>query len=312
MTLPLWPVTVDLRPRSSGYTITLADNTLRNDGNKGASQSRNRFPISHQQIELAWNWTSQEYRDFQIFYKDTLKQGLKHFTCNVYTIGGYQPLTTRFMENYQPSPKGEVDWWAVSAKIEVQKTLPVVTTLTALPLWPADLPYHALVEGYAFEPHAPHQRTEMDEGTARMRTFYSNHTASLTCKWLLEDVDAVDFQTFYHATLSNGERYFEMPVYLIDYYVRGLVRFKKGYTATYRHHGKWEITAELELRNPEFQGSGVSWFLETYGADNAKNWHDVIHKVVNIDLNTERNPIPFMDEVLHELVNVELPTGNAV
>lgn len=151
----------------------------------------------------------------------------------------------------------------------------------AIQTWPAGLNHRPLREGYAFEPHAPLSKTDMEQGPARKRLIYPNSPATPNLTWPFTNDELAVFSAWYHSELLEGEAWFWMQVLIGGTWQLGLCRFLDGYQPVLSGN-VWNVTAKLEVRNVAYLDDDTLWFAGTYGPATAlaiaARLHTIIHE----------------------------------
>lgn len=84
----------------------------------------------------------------------------------------------------------------------------------AIPVWPASLPQIPLLEGLTVEELAPDvQRTEFDDGPARIRRRGFFDRAIVGHRYRMSAAEFTTFQAFFRDDLATGARRFTMPIF---------------------------------------------------------------------------------------------------
>lgn len=129
--------------------------------------------------------------------------------------------------------------------------------------WPENLPC-ALREGYNLRTVSPLARTEMQSGRARQRRKFTSVPTMASVSWLMNDVQARFFESWWEGVLVSGSEWFEVPLRTpigIRTYIARFTDVYQGPTLTGQGH--WRITAELELRDrPIIDGAWAQYAPE--------------------------------------------------
>lgn len=142
--------------------------------------------------------------------------------------------------------------------------------------YPEGLPL-PLREGYGFTPRSATLRTDMQSGRARKRRVYASVPTVTPIRWLLDSVQAQQFEAWYEDALGGGVEWFEMSLKT----PQGLHLYKARFVDAYSGPGlvgvdHWEFSAEIELwEKPVLKGG---WGV--YAPDYIR-WMGVLDLAVN-------------------------------
>lgn len=116
--------------------------------------------------------------------------------------------------------------------------------------WPSSLPV-TTVQGYGFEPVDPILRTEMESGPKRQRRQYSQTTALVSVRWLLDDQQLATFESFHRYQLNDGASWFNYPFLNGAGKTTCQARFSKSFKSTLIAVDPmvWDVSSELEIKN---------------------------------------------------------------
>ncbi len=118
MSLPVWPATVQHRPRRDAFRMVephVAPHETDMEG--GTPRRRPRATVTRQLFAFAWDWEDAEFGLFHTFYHVTLAQGSLRFTMPVFDGSAYAARTCQFKGMYEPHRPGK--FWRVTAQLYV-------------------------------------------------------------------------------------------------------------------------------------------------------------------------------------------------
>lgn len=92
---------------------------LRTPMDSGRARQRRKFSSVPVIRQATWQMTSAEARAFELFYKNTLKDGTEWFNIRLRHPLGYVPLVCRVVGVYTGPSAFGVDRWRYSAQLEV-------------------------------------------------------------------------------------------------------------------------------------------------------------------------------------------------
>jgi hypothetical protein len=108
MPYPQWPGNVPYQIEFNGHEpIKPIDTTLRSPKeSQGQKQARKQSFLKFQTYKGTLSLTHEELRYFQLFYKNTLNHGRKHFEMPLWNTKGYETYVAMFNMPYTQVPQG--------------------------------------------------------------------------------------------------------------------------------------------------------------------------------------------------------------
>jgi len=157
----------------------------------------------------------------------------------------------------------------------------------AIQTWPAGLNFRPMRDGYAFDPHDPLSRTDMEQGPARQRLIYPNSPATPNLVWPFTADEFEVFRAWYHEDLRDGAEWFWMQVFIGGRQMLGLCQFIGAFQPVLNGN-VWKVTTKLQVRNVEYMDADARWFAGEYGPGLAitiaDRLHTIIHEEAPVDL----------------------------
>lgn len=114
--------------------------------------------------------------------------------------------------------------------------------------WPETLPALG-EENYQIEPVDPVARTQMEAGPVRARRRLTVFPTHVTVTWYFTQAQLAIFETFHHATLSDGAAWFTLPMLNGQGVTAVDARFAEMWKARLAAPGQWDVSAKIEIRN---------------------------------------------------------------
>jgi len=94
---------------------------------------------------------------------------------------------------------------------------------------------------------APVLRTEMDSGLVRQQSRFATSLRTYNVSWEFDAAEFEDFKTFFHTTLANGTKTFQLPMMTDGGLTTIDVKFAGGvYNQRYVPVDRWNVSATLE------------------------------------------------------------------
>ena len=118
MSLPVWPATVQFRPRRDGFRLIEPDlPPIETEMEGGDVRRRPRATVTRQLYQFVWDFDGNQFPTFAAWYRDTLGKGSLRFTMQVFITGSYVARTCQFKGMYDAQRPG--NYWRVSAQLYV-------------------------------------------------------------------------------------------------------------------------------------------------------------------------------------------------
>ena len=146
-------------------------------------------------------------------------------------------------------------------------------------VWPDWMP-KPQKSGYSYEPVDRRERTDMEVGSV-LRVNYDTDETTLNCTLILNPFQVAWFESFEHSVLSQGSRWFEMPIQtggdISNHTVRMKSRPKYG-----QFIGRYTtVTLQLDVEKRNIICGGLAQMLLCMGPQDIISLHSKVHKVVN-------------------------------
>lgn len=136
-----------------------------------------------------------------------------------------------------------------------------MSTSDKLYQWPAWMP-RMQISGYGYEPLDRRTRTDMEVGSVLRVSFDSDETA-VTCTLLCNALQAAWFEVFERDVLSNGSRWFRVPLQsggAINWHTARLAARPKVHQLMGAFHTAYQLQLDLERRELEMPGALAELF----------------------------------------------------
>lgn len=114
-----------------------------------------------------------------------------------------------------------------------------------MPAWPATLPASPLVNGFSESAPNTSLRTEMDQGPAKIRQRTTAAVRNITARFVLNNAQVADLETFFTTTLAGGSLGFDFTHPRTG--VLETARFVTPPDYLPLGNGYYRVLAELEL-----------------------------------------------------------------
>ncbi|MEG3639275.1 hypothetical protein [Magnetococcus sp. PR-3] len=148
--------------------------------------------------------------------------------------------------------------------------------------WPGQLP-KPTVQGYVIKPEDALLRTEMDAGPARQRRIFTHVPTVVTVRWRMNPEQFALFQSWFRHKAYSGAAWFSIILANGMGLQEQEGRFHGPYKAQPLFRGLfWEVTANLEIRDPPVMGAAALDLLLSGEGDafmiQANRLHSLIHQ----------------------------------
>lgn len=152
-----------------------------------------------------------------------------------------------------------------------------MTTVNNLSVWPETLP-PPRVEGYSLSPRPSLLRTEMETGAARHRLRSLTAHYQVQAEWRFSEFQFAVFDAWWALNTRLGEQWFVLPL-AVPLDVQAVeARFLAPWQAELQPARRWQVAAQLEIRNlqrltaEELEAASVYGDAEMALADRLHRW----------------------------------------
>lgn len=115
--------------------------------------------------------------------------------------------------------------------------------------YPEQLPL-ALFIGRSYKTVDPLERSNLVTGRARQRRAYTSTPTMVEVRWIFNREESQVFEAFFRWALSDGTRWFRMPLRMPDGLLPRVVRFTGIYSGPDEEGpSHWRFSAQLEIRD---------------------------------------------------------------
>jgi len=119
----------------------------------------------------------------------------------------------------------------------------------ALEVWPTSLPL-PLPDGYGFDPQDPMERTQMEQGHARVRIGQmSPEVSDLTQFFEMTGAQVRTMLQFIRDDIARGADWFSMPLYTNGAYFNHEVQLDSPPSRVYISDDKWRVGVPVITRD---------------------------------------------------------------
>ncbi|MBY4866783.1 hypothetical protein K6W76_09710 [Burkholderia anthina] len=160
--------------------------------------------------------------------------------------------------------------------------------MTDIAVWPATLP-QPRANGYGVQPKAKFIGTDLDSGRTRNRRRFTNASSAVTVKWRFTLVQMATFEAFVEYDLNGGGGKFSVGLLsgLGINQVQAQLTGDPPYQAAISDSRAWfDVTATLQVRRMPVASFDAYQVLRQYSELEIAALDDVLHRVVHVKLPT--------------------------
>lgn len=150
-------------------------------------------------------------------------------------------------------------------------------------IWPPILNYVLDRGSFSIEPQTSVIRSEFDDGPKMARMRFTNPTTNYNGTLTFTNEEFMVFRGFFMNVLSQGTRWFTIPIWQGNTYAIHKARFTKTYEIKDEGWDQYTVTISLEVRNYFTYNTFASYIIGLYGTDFAVNeFADPLQIIVNV------------------------------
>lgn len=124
MSLPTWPTSLPA-PLLEGHRLSSSSRKYVTEMESGRKRIRRQFEDLRKTAEVQWTLTEDQFYTFRSFFQDTLQNGTRAFTLNLYG----EPQEVRFLHASFSFDHSD-NLFRVSSVLEIPPIVPIPTDLT--------------------------------------------------------------------------------------------------------------------------------------------------------------------------------------
>lgn len=147
--------------------------------------------------------------------------------------------------------------------------------------WPANLNFILDRGSFSLDPNDQTAKSDFDDGPPLVRMRFTNPTYLYTGTITVTNSEFMVLNSFYRNELSQGMRWFVIPIWVGNSYLPHKARFKEKYTISDTGWDQYTVGFTLEIRDYFTYGTLALYFMDIYG-DLTEEFCDMLDWAINV------------------------------